>query len=811
MTIDEWQYFPTELKELDQWCLAGPDKMPLGVRDGHTFALSSTEPSHWMSFAEALAEGQRRGLKLGFVLSKEDPFTCVDLDVKDASNEPDTTKWTTTNQFSRFVKIIEYLDSYTEHSQGGKGLHIWVRGKIGEGCRRDGVELYSQERYIICTGKPLHHKPIAHRQDVLNLIVGEIRAQQAVTRGNGFVELIERDDVDTDAEIFERASSADNATKFLELCDGRYQQYGFPSQSEADLALMSMFTFYSASNEQCRRLFRMTELGKREKAAKNNRYLNYTLRIIRSRQAAEEDIDRAGVEAMLETKLSADRERAELQSIVDRMQGGPIGPAAMLHVPGNHNPSVPVQPAGVGLAMAAPVAAPVVAVAQQGLPWPPGLAGLIAGFIYQNAPRPVKEVAVVAALGLLAGICGKAWGLPQTGLNMYIILVGRSGTGKEAMHQGISSIIHAVTRVQPTISQFVDFSDFASGPALSKATAAANCFVNVAGEWGRKLKRLAREDGDASMASLRSVMTNLYQKSSNTSIVGGIKYSNKDGNVQSVNGVAFSMIGETTPDTLFESLTDSMMSDGFLSRFNIVEYDGPRVALNEAPVAAPDQTLVNALAEICTQAVSLMVRDTVVQVDRTHTAAQLMRKFEDECDESVNSNFDENYRQMYNRASMKAMRIAALLAVADNYIRPIIELHHVEWAQQLVKNDIALMTKRLEAGDIGVGDGSKERKVLKFIKDYLEEPLSPGYKIPDDMKNNWIVPRKYLQIRTATAPQFTTAKNGSTFALDQTLRSLIDNGYLQEVDKAKIVEQYKFHGKAYRVVAAPESIKNTKH
>lgn len=802
-----WARLPAELKYLRQWCIAGKDKAPLSAGpDGKLFNASVTQPSQWMDFDTAARIAYERGFDIGFVLHESDPYSCIDLDVKDVENCPDKPElWTTPEQYDLFYRVMLNFDSYTEASRSGKGLHIWVRGKIGKGVRRDGIEIYSQERFIICTGSIVQDRAIREQQPMLLNMASQMRPKEQAAD----FQLVEVEPDEDDWSILVRAVSASNSDKFCELWQGHWERLGFPSQSEADLALMSMFTFYSPSNAQCKRLFRDSALGKREKAMKDDRYLNRTLSIIRSREAREKAADVSALVAAADTMLEA---RKLAMQEVQRLQGGmPAAGAPQprtavpLHVQGQGDPVQQApQPTPVAATMAGPVAAHVIQAGTRGLPWPPGFAGRIAQFIYQSAPRPVKEVAIVGALGLLAGICGKAWHIPQSGLNMYIILVARSAVGKEAMHSGISALIRACTMSMPTFHNFIDFTDFASGPALVKACAANPSFVNVSGEWGRKLKRLANDERDGPLVTLRTQMTNLYQKSGPQAIVGGIGYSNKDNNIASISGVAYSMIGETTPGTFYESLTESMMEDGFLSRFLIIEYDGDRPPMNTSQSMVPDKALEDALVKLAFQAQNLIGGQQSQPLGRTEEVAKAMYDFEQECDREINSTDDESRRQMWNRAALKALRVAGLLSVADNWVNPCITMEHYAWALDVIRRDIAIMNRRLDTGDVGTGDSARERKLMALLRAYLTDALPASYKVPEAMRQNSIVPRSYLQTRTARASAFYSHRAGQNAALDLAIQSAINNGYLMEVAKDKVAEAYNYHGKAYRIIRLPD-------
>jgi len=203
----------------------------------------------------------------------------------------------TRKRLDRYERLVGAFNSYSERSLSGHGTHIWIIANIGLGARRDGVEVYSQERFIVCTGRIIEHLPIADQQDMINSFVAEMHRDQISP-----LALVDNLQTEEDEVILERAANASNGDKFMGLWNstcseeipgtntkqlGTFAEYGYESQSEADYALMSMLTFYSKSNDQCKRLFRMSGLGKRAKATKNDRYLKTTLEWIRSREAME--------------------------------------------------------------------------------------------------------------------------------------------------------------------------------------------------------------------------------------------------------------------------------------------------------------------------------------------------------------------------------------------------------------------------------------------------------------------------------------------------------------------------------------------
>ena len=240
-----------------------------------------------------------------------------------------------------------------------------------------------------------------------------------------------------------------------------------------------------------------------------------------------------------------------------------------------------------------------------------------------------------------------------------------------------------------------------------------------------------------------------------------------------------------------------------MSRFCVIEYTGERPDPNLARLQTPPPELVAKFNAIFQYGALLQVREQFLEVALSEQAQDILSRFSNECDHSIRgAGDDEAVRQLWNRAHLKALRVSALLAVGDHPFEPVISIEHASYALTLIRHGIAAFEKRIRSGDVGEGtDGGREQKVLDICKEFvlLSADKMPSYlKHGERMRQSSIIPRKYLQQRTQRLAAFEKHKLGHTEALNRAIKTAITNGNLMEVKKEALVEQFAFHGQAYR-------------
>ena len=147
---------PQQLIDLPQWVcwkLQGDRKVPYSPKTGR--AAKTNDASCWATYDKAcLALDGGHWSGVGFVFTEGDGLVGVDLDnaVENGKVKP----WAR--------DIVDMLDSYTEVSPSGLGLHVIVRGaEQAQGRKKDHgdgkVEVYSWGRYFTWTGEHLEGTP----------------------------------------------------------------------------------------------------------------------------------------------------------------------------------------------------------------------------------------------------------------------------------------------------------------------------------------------------------------------------------------------------------------------------------------------------------------------------------------------------------------------------------------------------------------------------------------------------------------------------------------------------------------------------
>lgn len=776
---NNYQNIPQELKIIPAWCCwryedigaKKPTKVPHSLKGG---LANVNDPKTWCDFATAIAATDYDGI--GFILSDNDHFTFLDLD--DTLGDQVA--------LNRQIEIYREFDSYSEISPSGKGLHIIVRGIVPAGRRRSFIEIYSSQRYATFTGNvyPINQpKPIRECQDKLMRLWEQMGSGPATYIYQG-----EQDEKYTDEQIITQASNAVNGDKFRQLWTGKWAEI-YQSQSEADFAIINIIAFYTQNRNQIGRLFRASSLGKRNKANRQD-YLNWMINKSFDRMLPPIDFD--GFKNQLELKVAEQQLKVaeqqfslkliegKKQTIVDEPTLPGITPVAQLVEPTAHN----------GLVAGSNPAGSTVAI-------PPGLLGELAQFIYLAAPRPVPEIALAGAIGLMAGIVGRAYNISGTGLNQYILLLAKTGRGKEGIASGIDKLMNAVRLTVPTSSRFRGPGIINSGQALTKHISnTSNCFVSVLGEFGMTIDRISTPYANSADKMLYQMLLDLYNKSGHGQTLQPSIYAKREDNTAIVESPAITILGESNPKIFYDILNEGMIAAGLLPRFLIVEYNGDRVPTNEGHEnVQPVFGLIDRFASLIANVEGILNGRKVINISYEEKAFAMLRDFDKYADWKINSARDDVIEELWNRAHMKALRLSGLIAVGVNMINPLIEVAHAEWALKLVQTDIRALSSKFETGEIGTNslEIKQLNETIRMIKEFIIKDWDHVKKYVDNLQKMHIakvIPYAFLNKRLANNAAFKNDKIGATGSMKRAIQILIDRDDIREVSKQQVTEKF---------------------
>lgn len=334
------------------------------------------------------------------------------------------------------------------------------------------------------------------------------------------------------------------------------------------------------------------------------------------------------------------------------------------------------------------------------MPWPPGLFGDLAKSAYDMARFQYREVSIVSAIGLVAGICGRKFNCEGAGLNTYVTLIMDTGMGKDSINKFITQALMGANDVG-TGSSFIGPARFTGPRGVYKSLESARSQVCVFTEAGLLLNS---KSGDAD--GLKRVLLGLFTKSGQDNYSGAEMYSEEEKSIKPLRAPALTIINESTPEMLLNVFrrADSLRSG-----------DIPRQLIYRVMASKPKSNRRHyntGMSDACKEKLKHLVgKCSTVQAVEDPSAWDMipvasvdadMEKTEQYYTDMQNENRGTNTTKytMATRAYYKAVRLAAI-ASAFNHYDLAIHMEEWQWAKSMIEHEMAGLAMFFQGGGMG--------------------------------------------------------------------------------------------------------------
>ena len=522
---------PRELKELRQWVtwkLVGRAKIPF-QSDGQTKAQTNN-PLTWCSYDEAVASG----LGIGFVFSETDPYCGIDLD--DCIID---------GRYSQHA--IDILDKFAgkcwaEISPSGNGLKLTFRATKPEGsrCSTRGIECYDRRRFWAWTGQTLG--------------VGFDRIGDAQRELEWFLENYLPSN-DQKRAPQEPAIVPVDCNSSLELRANNYiESASRPQPGERNNTLFRLAGHVAAIvDSDGRRLDDEWILA----------------RLLEWNASLPEPLSAHEAERTIRSALQNGTPRpAKAPSrLADYATDSDVDISAIINPKERKTGTEPL--------------------GEDVIP-PEGIIREVVDFNLATAHRPQPILALAGAIALMSVLTGRKVEFQSRGrTNVYLLGVGKSGSGKEHARQVNKLLLDAIGK-----EQLIGPESFGSSAGLVKSISLRLAALYQVDEIGNMLATMKSPAKSPHLYNIATELMKLY--SSADTVYLGSAYADEKKNL-SIHCPHVVLYGTCTHDVLWGSLTAESLSNGLLGRLLVFEADGQARRQHSAAQMDPPRELLKKL------------------------------------------------------------------------------------------------------------------------------------------------------------------------------------------------------------------------
>lgn len=326
--------------------------------------------------------------------------------------------------------------------------------------------------------------------------------------------------------------------------------------------------------------------------------------------------------------------------------------------------------------------------------YPPGMMGDLCKEIFEMAPHPNQEIALMAGFSLIAGITGRSFNVLGAGLNIYVALLADSGVGKANLKDSINKILfrHCILEGGPRFKGAMRF----TGPKplfemLSKGLSRV-CILEESG--------LMSESTAGDQKGLTRVMLDIFSSSGKGQYAGGESYSKEENSVPVIHSPALTIAHVSTPLSYLRALKakDATVS-GDIARVWMMRTLRPKQYLEinrRDKLSDPLLERIKELCRICSPQQEMENSNQIIDIDVSNIDIQTESNWWTDQENEHRKNDDQLRRSLCSRSFMKILKISSIASVMNG--KHSIGVDEYNWAKKAVIGEITTIENALSIG-----------------------------------------------------------------------------------------------------------------